>query len=78
MTAATATHLIESNEGGIDLCESQGGAWVTIKRDVDSTTLLRYGFNLDSPAVQAVLAEAASWSGRCLTVSMRNLSAIRN
>lgn len=58
MTAATANYLIESASGHVNLCESQGDCWVTIRRDIDRRTAEQYGFNLDSPAVQAVFDDA--------------------
>lgn len=58
MTAATDRYLIEATEGRVDLCESRGGAWVTIRRDIDERTARDRGFNLDAPAVQKVFEAA--------------------
>jgi hypothetical protein len=53
-TAATANYLIERIGPRVDLCESQGDAWVTIRRNISRATAARYGFNLDAPAVRKV------------------------
>ena len=58
MTTATANYLIESHPGRVDLCESQGDAWITIERDITTERAESAGFNLDSPAVLRVFADA--------------------
>lgn len=63
MTAGTANYLIESDAGRVDLCESQGGQWITIQRDVSTAEAARFGFNLDSPAVRAVFTDACHFHG---------------
>lgn len=59
MTAAISNYLIERVGDRVDLCQSQGDQWVTIRRDIDRRTADQYGFNLQSPAVLAVFAETA-------------------
>jgi hypothetical protein len=57
MTAATDRYLIERmDDGTVNLCESQGGAWVTICRDISPEMAARRGFNLDAPSVRRVFA----------------------
>jgi hypothetical protein len=63
-TAATDRYLIEAVDGRVDLCESQGGSWVTIRCGISREMARRHGFSLDSPAVQAVFTEAVSASLR--------------
>lgn len=63
MTAATATRLIESTQGRVDLCENQGGQWVTVERDITTALARRAGFNLDSAAVRAVFTDASHYHG---------------
>lgn len=55
MTAAIDNYLIERmNDGRVNLCESQGEAWITIRRDITPEVAKGYGFNLDAPAVRDV------------------------
>jgi len=61
-TAATATHLIEAVMVGgrvkrVDLCESQGGQWVTIRHGITQQDASAFGFNLAAPAVLAVFGK---------------------
>jgi len=58
MTAAITNYLIESVGGRVDLCESQGGSWVTIRRGISRRTAERFGFNLNSNQVEKVFVEA--------------------
>lgn len=59
-TAATENYLIERKRGKVDLCESRGGAWKTIRRNINEETAAHYGFNLSSPAVREVFGERRS------------------
>jgi len=53
-TAAITNYLIERIGQRVALCESQGDAWITIRRDISRETAEGFGFNPDSPAVIAV------------------------
>lgn len=56
-TAAIDRYLIERvSRNCVNLCESQGDQWITIRRDIDQQTATRFGFNPKSPEVQAVFA----------------------
>lgn len=52
--AAIANYLIERVGERVDLCELQGGAWITIRRGISRATAERFGFNLAAPGVRAV------------------------
>ena len=60
MTAAVSNYLIEAKavrvrgRVRVTLYECQGGQWILIRRDISRRTAAAFGFNLDSPAVQAV------------------------
>jgi hypothetical protein len=58
MTAATERYLIEAVQGRVDLCEQQGGTWITIRRNITPEIAARFGLNLDAPAVRKVFAAA--------------------
>ena len=56
-TAAITNYLIERKaDGTVNLCESQGGQWITIRLNISTITAERFGFNLEAPAVQEVFA----------------------
>ncbi len=63
-TAAITNYLIERRENTdghaqVNLCESQGDQWITIKRSIDQSTARRFGFNLSNPTVERIFAEIA-------------------
>ena len=56
MTVAITNYLLERVRNRVDLCELQGGQWITIRSRVSRSDAARYGFNLECPAVQRIFA----------------------
>jgi hypothetical protein len=54
-SAALANWMIERvGADRVDLCESQGGQWITARKRITFRTAERFGFNPDAPAVLRV------------------------
>ena len=54
-TAAVANYLLErKNAKQVDVCESQGGEWITIRPDIRLSRVEYFGFDAESEAVKAV------------------------
>jgi hypothetical protein len=57
-SAANANYLIETVGRRVDLCEQQGGQWITIRRGINRATAERFLFDVPDQSIGKVFRVA--------------------